>query len=278
MLDDLKFHLKNMPNPLEIGKYITFLFSKMRLFGAESTVKLNGISSKFWTPSPVLYRRVKNFGWEKQLLKTFTNNIHPGDIIWDIGSFIGMYSIFPSHAAGSSGSVFAFEPDPTAHSYLSKNVQLNQIANITLFDFGLNDVNKEGYILTSKTHNAVSKSITYESGLSDTGTPVHLQSGDLLVQEKKALPPNLIKIDVEGAEARVLAGMKDILQRSSCRYLFMEVHPKLLGNFGNTIQDLHTIINEAGFTISKEIPRNTETHWICTKPGQQDGAGTFSDS
>ena len=77
----------------------------------------------------------------------------------------------------------------------------------------------------------------------------------------------MIKIDVDGAEARVLAGIKKILRRWDCRYLFMEIHPKLLGNFGNTTWDLYAMIEEAGFAISKEMPRNTEIHWISIKPG-----------
>ena len=64
--------------------------------------------------------------------------------------------------------------------------------------------------------------------------------------------------------------MQKILSNPDCRFLLIEVHPKILPDFGKTLDDVRQIILDFGFSISEEILRGDEVHFVCAK---QDACG-----
>ncbi|NJO55780.1 MAG: FkbM family methyltransferase [Rhodospirillales bacterium] len=54
-----------------------------------------------------------------------------GKTVYDIGGYVGIYTLFFAHAAGPDGHVVAFEPNPQNYRELQLNVQLNKFTNVT---------------------------------------------------------------------------------------------------------------------------------------------------
>ena len=67
-------------------------------------------------------QRVLKMGHEKEFLSSFLSIIKPGNVVYDIGSFIGMYTL---HAAWRGSKVVAFEPDSGFRKRLKRNIEIN---------------------------------------------------------------------------------------------------------------------------------------------------------
>ncbi|MCK5092657.1 MAG: FkbM family methyltransferase [Gammaproteobacteria bacterium] len=79
-----------------------------------------------------------------------------------------------------------------------------------------------------------------------------------LVEQQNVPAPTAVKLDVEGAEYLVLSGMEALLSSPDCRFLFIEVHPKDLPNFGHSVEDVNNLLEKIGFSITNKITRGTE--------------------
>ncbi|MCL4874156.1 FkbM family methyltransferase [bacterium] len=245
-------------------------FAKAAYYRRKKTAReVLGIRRRFWTTSPSLYRRVVKSGGEQYQLERFLQNVKAGDTVWDVGSYVGIYSIFSSHPAGRDGAVYAFEPEPAAHALLNGNIALNGIGNVKPMRMALSDSNGKGRIYSALTDAVAIHSLRHYASLSESGFEIDLATGDSLVQEGRVPPPDVVKVDVEGADYHVLKGMRSALSRPECRFLLIEVHPKLLPGFGASERDVRQAIREAGFTVDEELQRGDEIHLICSKhPGQ----------
>lgn len=243
------------------------LFRKLfyRCFRSTTKVELCDITKVFYTATPALYDRVLCFGGEKTFLEDFIADINGGETIWDVGAYIGMFGIFASCKTKSNGKVYCFEPEPKTNALLQKNCQLNNADNLTIFDCALFSEETKSYVYASMDDSLGIHSLAQDSRLAGKGTLVKLYPGDQLVESGKVDPPEVVKIDVEGAEFEVLKGMRKCLQTPQCRAIFIEVHPEYLGNFNTEPYEVKKIIIDSGFSILKETVRGDELHWICKK-------------
>jgi FkbM family methyltransferase len=143
--------------------------------------------------------------------------IAPGSTFFDIGSQAGYYALLGAGLVGPRGRVFAFEPHPRNIDYLRRHVKLNHLTNITIVQVAVAD--REGTC-------SFASGINPESG--------HLSSaGDLTVKtvslddelSRGSIPvPDAIKIDVEGAELKVLQGARKLLVEKHPT-IYLETHP-----------------------------------------------------
>lgn len=130
--------------------------------------------------------------------------VKPGDCVYDIGANVGFYTLLASKAVGSTGRVLAFEPFPSNVDILSRHLRLNRLTNATLVDAAVSDCERTSRFQTGE---------SCEQGrLNETG---ELEVRTVTLDAGRARgdwpAPNLMKIDVEGAESQVLAGAKTIL-------------------------------------------------------------------
>ena len=152
--------------------------------------------------------------------------LRPGAVFFDVGANIGFYSIVASRILGPAGKVVAFEPSVTNLAYLHRHVELNRATNVLivpaacadrqsleLFDAGRNRA--EGHIAES-----VGSASTGPYALAPT-TTVDAAVGKL------GMEPDVLKIDVEGAEVSVLRGAQSMLRRKR-PVIFLEVHSDTL--------------------------------------------------
>ena len=139
--------------------------------------------------------------------------ISPGDWVIDIGANVGHYTKRFSELVGKHGRVIAFEPIPATFSLLAANVELFSHANVTMINSAASE--KTGIANMTIPKFATGLSDYYDAYLNsdetDDGLPVlTLQVDSLNINQ----PVALIKIDAEGHEPFVIAGMKKLIEES----------------------------------------------------------------
>jgi FkbM family methyltransferase len=158
-----------------------------------------------------------------------------GKMCWDIGAHIGYHALTFAAMLGEGGKVIAFEPSPANLSRLTMNLERNPTLgsrisikpmalaeNSGVAEFRFSDDVESG--ISSGAHltggTLPSDESIYESfGL----TQVQTATIDELVRSGEAPAPDLMKIDVEGAEAAVLRGGQEVIQARH-PVLLIEVH------------------------------------------------------
>ena len=147
---------------------------------------------------------------EPHLQKEIQKLIRPGDSVYDVGAFVGIVALLASRAVGSSGYVAAFEPDLGASSAIEASAKANSFVHLEVINAAVSDV--DGELTISKFEGAHFSINSVPSGhLTETRTVAAITL-DRFVSDGHR-PPQLVKIDVEGAEIAVLSGMKNLLEQ-----------------------------------------------------------------
>ena len=134
-------------------------------------------------------------------VRAFANMVTLGAVVYDIGSNAGIYSLLASLRAGPSGWVYAFEPLQRNLHYLRRHVALNNLQNCTVLEEAV--CNEEG----TRSFSVASFDSSTARLASDGELQVPSTTLDRCIYgEKRLRPPNVLKIDVEGAELEVLQG------------------------------------------------------------------------
>lgn len=172
-----------------------------------------------------------------------------GKTIYDIGAYVGLYTMFFARAVGKSGKVLAFEPHPKSYQEILYNVKLNKFTNVTVKPYGLGKNQKVMNFTIDPIYPARStfeldkaKQVSKKS-LAKT-VKVNVVSLDGLMGKDNLPKPDFIKIDVEGIEIDTLYGMEKTIDRYQPT-IFLEIH----GIIHNVIIIQNEIIE---FFISKQ--------------------------
>ena len=150
-----------------------------------------------------------------------------GKTIYDVGGYIGLTTMFFALAAGESGQVITFEPNPANCAELSANLELNHLQNVTVLPIAVGDA--PGYftmLVDPIFASRGSLSPEFQRRMfNQYARPIEVKvdSLDHLVQQQRLPVPDFVKIDVEGFEQQVLNGMLHTIQQYQPD-LFIEVH------------------------------------------------------
>lgn len=203
--------------------------------------------------------------WEVGWWKKLTQQIRPQDTIVDVGAYVGVFTIIMAKRTGVTGKVLAFEPNPQSVALLKKNIELNGVSGqVEFFNIA---VGKDHDSHTLVNHGDISCIVpSAPPGCTDYLT---VKSGTLdeMLQNRKI---DIIKIDVEGYEANVLYGARNLLSKKegNPRFIWIECHPHVWKKLGTSSKDILTPLKEAGYTIEMpKLPENKELedlnhHWV----------------
>jgi FkbM family methyltransferase len=150
--------------------------------------------------------------------------LRPGMTVYDVGANIGTYSLQFTNWIGPTGRLYAIEPNPMCVSYLRANLERTSARNYSVIPLALSDRPCK----VRFTINYASSMIGIGSDSPQTGKPGHTiqvqgESLDCLVKRLNLRNPDFIKVDVEGAEGSVIAGMLETLVRAR-PVLMLELH------------------------------------------------------
>lgn len=152
--------------------------------------------------------------YERPVQDMIESLVKPSDVCYDVGANLGFFSVLLGRLVGSTGMVYAFEPVPENAAMIEKNAQLNHFNNIQVLRIACSrGSNKSELLLAHHIGGAVLKNAGVPPDFSGEKILVKTSSLDLLVESDQIMPPDLVKIDVEGAELDVLISMENILKK-----------------------------------------------------------------
>jgi FkbM family methyltransferase len=145
----------------------------------------------------------------------------PGEVVVDVGAHIGLYTLRAARDVGANGKVIAVEPDPQSYRILKDNIALNYLENVTAINAALSDTSgqKKFYACTDPSLSGFE--LQPEGRLREVAV-VKVMSLDELLQAAGLSEVDWMKIDVEGAELKVLQGGKRLLKDSKNLRIIIE--------------------------------------------------------
>lgn len=165
--------------------------------------------------------------YERQETGFVQSKIKPGQTVVDIGAHIGYYSLIFAKLVGSSGTVYAFEPDPTNFSILQKNIKLNGYNNIIAINKAVTEKTEKLNLYVSDGSAGDHK--TYNSDENRKTIQIDGVALDDFLKDKKV---DFIKMDIQGAEGGALKGMATLLQNSKNIQVISEFTPAGIIKYG----------------------------------------------
>lgn len=169
-------------------------------------------------------KSLENKEWEE--IDDILGELESDDVYWDIGAKVGRHTLLPAKVT-TDGHVVAVEAHPPTASRLRENVSLNGCNNVTVIAKALG--NETGSIEMGLEGDEVNyelgvgrHTIKTDEGRHEKTVEIPITTGDDLAENVP--DPDVIKIDVEGAELDVIRGLKQTLSRPQCRTVFCEVH------------------------------------------------------
>ena len=234
-------------------------YNWITLLNSRKNIQISNLEAVFFTPSYRIIEDLENIFCEKDFLGYLLKEVQENDVVWDVGASYGIYSVFFGKIA-KSGKVYAFEPEASTCKLLEKNIKLNELKNIFIQKYALGDTNEKILFYQSKSANIGTHSILKRSDypVSSKGKLIQVKTADAIIKNKDVFLPDVIKIDVEGAEMMVLNGMKSLLREGNIRILQIEIHPKLLNLMNVKEEDVKNFIESFGYIPVKCKTRGTE--------------------
>ena len=144
--------------------------------------------------------------YESLKQRRFVEIVRSGDCVIDVGANAGFYTLLASRLVGPMGRVVAFEPLPFNQVLLRRHLELNQVTNAIVFQEAVSD--HEGKVRFKSSGSHLMGHICDDGELE-----VETVTLDRLWERDGLAPPQVIKIDAEGAETAVLRGAQSLLSR-----------------------------------------------------------------
>lgn len=184
--------------------------------------------------------------WKTELFKEI---LKPEMLVVDVGVNKGYFSLLSAKLVGEKGRVLSFEPDPTNCEWIKRSIVENGYKNIKLFPMGLSDANGEFDFYVGKKSGQGSLLFNEKDAASSTPIKVKTVPLDSVMRDENVSKVNLMKIDVQGADLKVIKGSFSTL--NNLQYLIMDLDTKIL----QEQEEIFEIIKAKGFniySISKE--------------------------
>jgi len=198
----------------------------------------------------ILSRLIYN-GFEENELLFVRRYLKQGDIFFDLGSNIGLFSLHAAQVVGNKGKIYAFEPTPATYSRLLINVHLNNFDKIiTCSNIGLSD--KKGLLKMNISSNGSDAWNTFapsDKSIFDgqIDVPVETLDNYLFDNHLSTDSISLIKVDVEGWEVFVFKGAANSLKNKDAPVLLVEFTEENAFAAGTSCYELYDLIKSYGY-------------------------------
>lgn len=214
------------------------------------------------------YREMIAGSYENFLYKSISNIELGGKVVWDIGAHFGYHSFVFANLVGPLGKVYSFEPNPNNNSVFKSNLELNceLSKRIFLHNYAIADTDQEQVVFKISPYTSGPTTL---GGFLDANLPpnddkiydffkkINVQTRTIDQLMKQGLEiPDIIKIDVEGAEDKVLrGGINTLINKRPI--LIIEIHTianmSKISQFLAEINYEYKILDEANPIFTKNI-------------------------
>jgi FkbM family methyltransferase len=224
-----------------------------------------------FTPTPILLRvssqaerrwRAHACAKEPWTVEWLLQEVRPGEMLYDIGANVGTFALIGAKHCGAS--VVAFEPGAASFARLCENIHLNGCARavvpvplpladtvgLTGFKYRSMEAGQSRHFLRDD---------AWTPGRVDPAgpgghyiQPVCTTTLDAVIRDYRLPPPAHVKLDVDGAEVRVLRGAAAALRAPTLRTILIEAAD-------DTWSDVERLLTAAGFRVRAQHVREHKT-------------------
>lgn len=201
------------------------------------------------------YDRFDKREYEPSFYQPFVQRIREGMTVFDIGAHIGLFTLAAAKRVGKSGRVYAFEPSPETVEILERHISLNGWQDrVEAVRAVVSDVNGEAPFYTYGMSMAASLSrenveILNPEQLDRPASKIDITAVTLdQFCKDRHIKPDILKIDVEGAELLVLQGAKNLLSKGNVSIL-CEIHPNQMKNCGSSLSGFCEYLDTLGYYL-----------------------------
>lgn len=186
--------------------------------------------------------------YEPHIERIIRDVLSPGDVFVDVGANIGYHTALASAIVGPTGVVYAFEPNPENARLIAHTIERNGLTNVRLKPFALS---------TSSGYTSFRTAVGSNGGFVTAADPREFDATVTIVPTVRLDQSidadddvDLIKIDVEGAEAFVISGATKLLQRNRPPIIFEFSQEMSSRVAGSAPTDLFQMLIGLGYQIS----------------------------
>lgn len=200
--------------------------------------------------------RYRRASWNLDEYRSFRKALQPGSVALDVGANIGNYALLFGQWVGPRGRVYAFEPAPAIRAALERHIALNDLTDVVVpVAAAVSDGCGSAAFTTTGVHGI--------SRLGNGADPASVMVDTITIDEfctRQSITPDLIKIDVEGAELAVLRGARETLRACGADLaVFVELHPTIWPAIGVTREQIEAEL--AGLGLRFEPPAAGGDPW-----------------
>jgi FkbM family methyltransferase len=189
--------------------------------------------------------------------------VRSGDVCYDIGAHSGVVSLTLARLAGPKGRVYSFEPSPGAYPRLCATAQASSVP-IYPFPFGLSDADepRELYLPDAPGEAELASLTRLPSAGPGKICTCDFYRLDTAVAANRLPRPNVIKIDVEGAEKFVLDGATELMSNGPLPNFLIEVFAPWERAFGYGPMEIFNRLARYGYQVLFACPEGLVEHDI----------------
>ena len=161
----------------------------------------------------------------------------------DVGAHNGYFTIYLSEAVGVNGRVYAFEASPIIYSELTRTIDSNHLTNVEATNSAVSDKIGKIDFFVAPTWKSEISSMRAGEGEKVTIDAIKL---DEVIPENQDV--SFVKIDVEGAEMRVLKGMESVIERNHPT-MIIEISDAWLKELGSSSAEVLEFLHKHGYQV-----------------------------
>jgi FkbM family methyltransferase len=190
--------------------------------------------------------------YEPNTMLVLHDYLIPGGVFIDVGANVGAFSLVAARLVGPQGRVIAYEPSPREFGRLAMQIEMNQLAQVTLRQAGLAEQPGMAMLHLADVHssglNTLASRFVYQDTVSGGNCEVKLATLDDEAKSLNLARLDMLKIDVEGWETQVLMGARGTLARFR-PILIIEVLQLALKDSGSSVEALEYWLHEFGYVF-----------------------------
>ena len=193
--------------------------------------------------------------FEKGEIRRFCSEIKDGMCFVDVGANIGLYTALALRRMTSSGIILTVEPSKENFEFLEKNIAENRIphSDVKIFAQRTALSDRKGEAILHKNPGNKGDNRLYPDTLLQESERVEVITLDELCGRHGIRRIDIMKMDVQGMEKRVLAGAQKVLQESPRCTLFMEFWASGIERAGDSPSSIFQILGRLGFGVYEPV-------------------------
>jgi FkbM family methyltransferase len=228
-----------------------------RTFGDEEPIRLH--------PAHRCFRD----DYETSLCRYLKTMVRPGDVIFEVGANVGVFTVLLARWVGPAGRVHAFEPSPIARKALLQHLAWNQVAGrVTVSPLAISDIPGRGILYEDHASGLNTLSTVHELLPNAKPVEIEMTTIDAYCTENQVVP-RLIKIDIEGYEFHALRSASGVLVAHK-PMVVMELHPMLWPEIGISGTEAKRSLEVSQYKLhllSGQVSPVTEYGHVALVPG-----------